>query len=299
MRKKRKKSLEEKINVILILLIFLCVLPIFITTFMGRLRIEDLILKKPGEKNAQIEAVLPLLVAKQISIQMPDECIKAQSVIARTNLMAAKEMGKEAPQGFKTEELAALWGEEYTVCYEKLKSLIAETEGETLQYRNNYIYAAFHQVSAGNTRDMSEYSKRSGMPYLCSSACHEDAETEGYLNVFFWTKEEFLTRIRELFGAEELTDCAEIKVTARDSAGYVLEVQAGQTVCEGEIFRKKLNLPSACFEITILDGDVRIVTLGQGHGFGLSQNMAKILAEKGSTYQEILAYFYKGAVIRE
>ena len=73
----------------------------------------------------------------------------------------------------------------------------------------------------------------------------------------------------------------------------------GQTLYEGEEFRKKMQLPSACFEITLIDGDVRIVTLGQGHGFGLSQNMAGVLAEEGKNYREILQYFYKGVSITE
>ncbi len=299
MRRKRKKTLEEKINVLLILLIFLCVLPIFITTYMGRLHLEDLILNKPESKIAEVEAKLPLLVAKEISIQMPEECIKAQSVIARTNLMAAKEAGKEEPQGFSTEELQALWGSDYAACYEKLSALIKETEGETLQYQNKYIYAAYHQTSAGNTRDMGEYYKSNVMPYLSSAACHEDTTAEGYLNVFFWTEEVFLKQMKELFPEAELQNSTEVTVTARDTAGYVLEVSVGQTVYEGETFRKKLNLPSACFELTLLDGDVRIVTLGQGHGFGLSQSMAKHLAEEGFNYQEILTYFYKGVTIKE
>lgn len=299
MRRKRKKTLEEKINVFLILLIFLCALPIFITTFMGRLRLEDLFLNKPGSKIAEVEAKLPLIVAKEISIQMPEECIKAQSVIARTNLMAAKEAGKEEPQGFSTEELQALWGSDYAACYEKLSALIKETEGETLQYQNKYIYAAYHQTSAGNTRDMGEYYKSNVMPYLSSAACHEDTTAEGYLNVFFWTEEVFLKQMKELFPEAELQNSTEVTVMARDTAGYVLEVSMGQTVYEGETFRKKLNLPSACFELTLLDGDVRIVTLGQGHGFGLSQSMAKHLAEEGFNYQEILTYFYKGVTIKE
>ena len=58
-----------------------------------------------------------------------------------------------------------------------------------------------------------------------------------------------------------------------------------------------MSLPSSCFEITLIEGDVRIVTMGQGHGFGLSQHMAAILAEDGMNYQEILKYFYQGVEI--
>ena len=299
MRRKRKKTLEEKVNIFLILLIFLCVLPVFLTTFMGRLRIEDLLINRPGSKIAEVEAKLPLIVAKEISIQMPEECIKAQSVIARTNLMAAREAGEEEPQGFEVEELQTLWGSEYAACYEKLPALIKETEGETLQYKDKYIYAAYHQTSAGNTRDMGEYYKSNVMPYLSSAACHEDTTAEGYLNVFFWTEEDFLKQMKLLFSEEELQNSSDVTITARDSAGYVLEVLVGQTVYDGETFRKRLNLPSACLELTLLDGDVRIVTLGQGHGFGLSQSMAKHLAEAGYSYKEILTYFYKGVTIKE
>ena len=146
---------------------------------------------------------------------------------------------------------------------------------------------------------MGEYYKSNVMPYLSSVTCHEDTTAEGYLNVFFWTEENFLKQMKILFPEEELQNSADVTVTARDTAGYVLEVLVGQTIYEGESFRKKLNLPSSCFELTLLDGDVRIVTLGQGHGFGLSQSMAKYLAEKGYDYQEILTYFYKGITIKE
>ena len=46
----------------------------------------------------------------------------------------------------------------------KIKEAIQETDGETLQYRNHYIYAAYHAVSAGNTRNMEELYPDSDMP---------------------------------------------------------------------------------------------------------------------------------------
>ena len=200
---------------------------------------------------------------------------------------------------FTVAELQELWGDQFEQYYQTLQEIIAETSGETLQYNNEYIYAAYHQSSAGNTRSMMEYYEKSGMPYLTSVACHEDTTSEGYLNVFFWTKDDFLALCEHTFPEESIADGGDIQILKRDSAGYVLEVQVGQTVWEGEKFRKKLNLPSACFEITLIDEDVRIVTMGWGHGFGLSQHMAGQLAEEGKNYQEILQYFYKGVTIVE
>lgn len=295
---RRKRNIENGLNLVLSLVLVLGVIPVFITTFMGRLRVDDLMLKSPG-KSVVAEVLVPEILAKQIGIHMPDEVIKAQSVIARTQYMAALEKGENAPDAFTIAELQELWGEQFDAYYEQLQTAIAETAGETLQHNNEYIYAAYHQSSAGNTRSMKEYYEKSSMPYLSSVACHEDTTAEGYLNVFYWQAKEFAGLMGTVFPEENITTGRDIQVLKRDEAGYVLEVQVGQTIYEGEAFRKKMKLPSACFEITLIEEDVRIVTMGQGHGFGLSQHMAGKLAEKGMGYQEILKYFYKGVTITE
>ena len=94
------------------------------------------------------------IVAKEISADAPEECIKAQCVIARTNLKAAEETGTELPGRMTMGELQELWGDYFSEAEGKIKEAIQETDGETLQYRNHYIYAAYHAVSAGNTRNM-------------------------------------------------------------------------------------------------------------------------------------------------
>lgn len=294
-----KHNIEEKINYFLLVILFLGIIPVFITTFAGKLEVADLLHNCPGKGTNIIESQLPGIVAKQISIHMPKEAIKAQSVIARTQLVAAEEKGEDSTDGFSTMELQELWGDQFDNYYQMLQSLIEETTGKVIRYQGKCIYAAYHQASAGNTRDMSEYYEKSAMPYLSSVSCHEDTVSEGYLNVFFWEKEEFLALCKNAFPEEAITGGNDIEVIKRDSASYVLQVQVGQTLYEGEEFRKKLNLPSACFEITLMEEDVRIVTMGRGHGFGLSQHMAGELAEQGKNYQEILQYFYKGVSIIE
>ena len=293
----RKRSLKGKINLFLCFLLIFLVFPIFLISFFGRIKAEHIFFQKPESTISELEAKLPLIVAKQINIHMPDESIKAQSVIARTQLMSAEEKGENPPAQFSILELQELWGEQFENYYGKLEGLVKGTAGETLQYNENYIYGAYHQISAGNTRTMSEYYEKSEMPYLTEADCHEDTSAEGYLNVYFWTKEEFVELCKTTFPEAAITGGGDIQILKRDSAGYVLQVQAGQTIYEGENFRKKLNLPSACFELTLIGEDIRIVTMGQGHGFGLSQHMAQILAEEGKAYREILAYFYKDAQI--
>ncbi len=294
-RYRRRRTFEGKINLFLSVILICVVIPVFITTFLGRMEAEDLLFMRP--KIVAEEVLLPEVLAKQISVHMPEEAIKAQSVIARTQLLSAEKKGEQPPAKFTVLELQELWGEQFETYYEMLQEIIAETPGETLQYQGEYIYAAYHQSSAGNTRSMSEYYEKSDMPYLAGVACHEDTTADGYLNVFYWTGEEFVALCKNVFPEENISGGSDILVLKRDVAGYALEVRVGQTVCDGETFRKKLNLPSACFEITFVDEDVRIVTMGQGHGFGLSQHMAGCLAESGKKYQEILQYFYEGVSI--
>jgi len=296
---RRRYALGRKLNFLLSIILIFIVMPVFITTFLGRLEVEDLLFRRPGTVAAREEIVTPEILSRQINIHMPKEAIKAQSVIARTQLLLAEKEGTQPPAGFTVLELQELWGEQFEEYYQMLQKIIEETAGETLRYQDEYIYAAYHQSSAGNTRSMKEYYEKSQMPYLTGAASHEDTTAEGYLNVFFWTKEEFAALCKNAFSEEKVTSGADISILKRDSADYVLEVQVGQTICDGETFRKKLNLPSACLEITLIEEDVRIVTMGQGHGFGLSQHMAGHLAEAGKNYHEILQYFYKGVSIVE
>ena len=150
-----RKNLAKRINTMLTILLLLLLIPLFLTIFCQKMQLEELL----GNVNRTAETeedadMLFCIVAKEISADAPEECIKAQCVIARTNLKAAEEMGTELPGSMTMGELQELWGDYFSEAEGKIKEAIQETDGETLQYRNHYIYAAYHAVSAGNTRNM-------------------------------------------------------------------------------------------------------------------------------------------------
>ena len=89
-----------------------------------------------------------------------------------------------------------------------------------------------------------------------------------------------------------------IQIIARDDSGYVTQVQIGTVTLSGEQFRQYLDLNSACFYIKEVEGQVRILTKGLGHGLGLSQYGANEMAKKGKDYKEILNYYYKGVELK-
>lgn len=271
-----RKNLAKRINTMLTILLLLLLIPLFLTIFCQKMQLEELL----GNVNRTAETeedadMLFCIVAKEITADAPEECIKAQCVIARTNLKAAEEMGTELPGSMTMGELQELWGDYFSEAEGKIKEAIQETDGETLQYRNHYIYAAYHAVSAGNTRNMEELYPDSDMPYLSGVACYEDAQSPDYLSVLYLDQE--------------------ITIEAEDSAGYVTKAQMNGKSYTGEELRGELGLKSANFNVTELEpGKIRIVTKGHGHGFGLSQYTAQKMAEKGEDYRKILQYFFPG-----
>lgn len=98
---------------------------------------------------------------------------------------------------------------------------------------------------------------------------------------------------------------ADILIQTEHNIRYVLCDQSTQvTRQDGSLANAASMVPSAFFSISTLKegGFVVGYTLtggGFGHGVGLSQNGAGNMARSGKTSDEILAFFYKGCVIRD
>ena len=65
----------------------------------------------------------------------------------------------------------------------------------------------------------------------------------------------------------------------------------------GTDIRKKLNLRSTDFNITVASDKVVVATYGYGHGVGMSQYGANGMAKEGYNYKEILSHYYTGIEI--
>lgn len=246
------------------------------------------------------EEYLAGIVAEQISLDCQPEAIKAQAVIARTALKRALDYGEEMPESMSREEMLSLWGQDgFEQNYQALEHALAATEGEILVWEEEPIQAAFHAVSAGKTRDAGEAIGVS-LPYLSSVDSSVDIPSHDYLKVVFIEKKTLADKLNRKCTDANLTEetvAEKVSVLGRDSSEYALEVSVGDQSMTGEEFRDCLGLNSACFSIKEVEGKVRIVTKGMGHGLGLSQYGANKMAEAGSGYKEILQYYYKDVQI--
>ncbi len=255
-------------------------------------------------KDMNVEEYLAGVLAKEIPLDYHIETIKAQAVIARTALTVALESEDvNLPESMSREEMLELWGREgFEENYRVIEEAVTATKGEILIYKEEPIQAAFHAVSAGKTRNAKEALQKEEEPYLDSVESELDIPCSDYLKVVFLEKNEYIEKIKkacpELEAAED-NIMELVTVLKRDSSDYVTEIKIGEKVVTGEEFRGYLNLNSACFYLKEVEGKVRIVTKGLGHGLGLSQYGANELAKEGKDYKEILQYYYKDIEIKK
>ena len=84
-----------------------------------------------------------------------------------------------------------------------------------------------------------------------------------------------------------------------DAAGYVHRITIARQKQTGSQVRGARGGRSACFSMA-WDGAVfTVTTRGYGHGVGLSQYGAKAMAEGGSSWREILTYYFPGTQVHE
>ncbi len=287
--------LREKIKTFLAVCVLILAAPYIVTLLFqgsetsteagkGEPVIEERFLPQENSDKDKLdeEQYLAGIVAEEISLDSQPEAIKAQAVIARTLLAGALEREEELPQSMSREEMLSLWGQDgFEQNYRALEAALTATEGEILVWEDAPIQAAFHAVSAGTTRDAGD-ALGTEISYLKSVDSSMDIPSHDYLHVSFLEKKDLADRLNEAYPDAELTAegvVSEIVIAKRDDGEYVLEIAAGKHTMTGEEFRNCLGLNSACFSLKEVEGRVRIVTKGMGHGLGLSQYGANEMAK--------------------
>lgn len=286
--------MRQKWNHIISVLIIIVLLPYIITVFFQGPAVltgaepgkDYLIVEKDGKtRQMSMEDYGILLLAKEIPVEYEPEALKAQAVLVRTRIYKQlTEQGKESvfKEDFpERETLRRQWGQaHYQIYYETLKKAWQQTEGQVLTYENQLIQTPFHQLSNGSTRSGNEVFGSEGYPYLMPKECPADVAAKNELQ-------------------NVMLEQADYEILKTDSAGYVLQLREGDVTFTGEEFREEKGLASACFTLQEFEGKIRVTTRGQGHGLGLSQYTANVMAEEGSSHEDILLYFYTNVKVKE
>ena len=236
-----------------------------------------------------------------VSSEMPAsfnlEALKAQSVLARTYALKAKQTGKKLTDTVSTQsyididQMKNKWENSFNTYYNKIKNAVENTNGEYLNYNGNYIEALYHSTNNGKTESSLDVFGNY-YPYLISVSSEYDKNASSYLRTINMP----LDTISNKLGLS-LNNDSVISILSYTDGGNIKEININGNNFSGKKVRELLGLRSADFDISISDNNANITTRGYGHGVGMSQYGANGMANAGYSYKDILSHYYPGTTL--
>ena len=268
-----------------------------------------------GEKNVTMTLAeyLPGVVRGEMPAAFEMEALKAQAVAERTYACYRKNQKRKNAHpdadvcldstccaAYLSREAAEeKWGEDFERFEEKIQQAVKETDGQVVLYDGQPIMAVFHSSSAGHTAGSGDV-WAGDVPYLTSVTTPEGgADVPNFYSVVTFSPEEFKKTVSAAYPQADLTGepTGWIKDMTRTASDRVASVTVGGVDISGTEMRMLLGLRSACFTQEYKDGKLVFRVTGYGHGVGMSQYGANVLAKEGKTYPEILQWYYTGTTV--
>lgn len=247
-----------------------------------------------------MEEYLLGVVLAEMPASFEEEALKAQSVAARTYTKGKLDspahenadicMAASCCQAYIYPSLYE-GGEENLL---KVKAAVDDTKGEIMTYENEPVLAVFHSMSAGKTED-AENVWGNSVPYLKSAESSGEESVDRFETSITISFSEFMNKVNS--EGAKLSSPSDIGKPLLSDAGYVKSIIIGGKCFKGTEIRSLFSLRSAAFTITADDALVTFSVKGFGHGVGMSQHGANVLAKEGKSYEEILKHYYKGVDI--
>ncbi len=250
------------------------------------------------------------VLAAEMSAENHEEALKAQAVASYTFALYRQKARRAAGEPYDVvadtddqvyitpEQAAEKWGEKTAQNTEKLQKVLSAVEGQILKYQGELILSTFHAISSGKT-EAAENLWGGSYPYLVAVESVGDLLAADYLSRHRLSAEEF-KKIAEGLGCtlsgEPDTWPGEPE---RSPSGTVLKLTLGGKTLTGAQIRTAFALRSPNFDLTYTEGAFTFTVRGYGHGAGMSQHGANYMAGQGSSYQEILSWYYPGCSIEK
>jgi len=257
-------------------------------------------------KEVTMADYLPDVLAAEVPVAFSEEALKAQAVAARTYILYCTEhTNPKHPEAdictesgccmaYKDEpELRGVWGDKYDENMRIISSAVTETDGQVLTFDENPILASFHSSSSGKTEAGSEL--WGDVPYLvCVNSPETKNDVPDYVTTVEVSKDNFRETVLLLKTNAKFSDNPSewITNTELDESGRVRNMTVGGVQLSGSEMRKLFVLRSTAFTLEYKDRTFVFTVTGYGHGLGMSQYGANVMAKNGFDYKEILTHYY-------
>lgn len=258
-----------------------------------------------------LERYLIGVVAAEMPAGFPLEALKAQAVAARTMVIYSKNVKANANHpdadvctdftccmAFShDEQLHDRWGDDYRENIVRIISAVVGTDGVYMTYNDEPILAVFHSSSAGKTESSGNVWV-TDMPYLKSVDSPESSiNVPDFVSTVSVSFSEFTETVTDAYPDavfdDEDTESWITDITYSGS-GRILDLSIGGKTVKGTWMRQAFGLRSTAFTIAIGSGNIVFTVAGYGHGVGMSQYGAAVMATSGMDYREILRAYYTG-----
>lgn len=227
------------------------------------------------------------------------EALKAQTVAAYTFALYKSNVNKNqeyditdshlTDQAFKPREEALTgWGENAKEYEKKIDDAINEVYLQALTYNGEIILSVYTALSAGKTESAKDVFGKE-LNYLVPKESIGDMLSPNFLSTAEFSKEQLL----EILSKKGINENSQwFANEKRTDSGSVVSMTFGETVLTGSEIRGLLGLKSANFQVELKNSTYTFTVRGYGHLCGMSQYGANYMAMQGSSYKDILLWYY-------
>lgn len=232
----------------------------------------------------------------EMPASFPMEALKAQAVAARTYTLRKINISDRHEDADLCTDAeccqAFVFADQYTGSpndLEKISSAVRETAGKVLTYHGQLIEATYYSCSGGRT-EAAVAVWGADVPYL------QAKDSPGEENAKYYRDEEVFSQelILEKLGLDPDKEQFTYSDITYTDGGGVETITICETIFTGTQLRSLLGLRSTAFSIEVNGSNVVFTTKGYGHRVGMSQYGAQAMAQEGSSYSQILSYYYPG-----
>lgn len=253
-------------------------------------------------KSMPLETYLEGVIAAEMDPNWPLAALEAQAIVARTFTLKKMEegpiKGRNAQASTDPKEFQAY---DSSKVNDRVKQAVKNTRGQIITYGGKPIIAWFHASSGGKTASAVE-----GLGFKKENAPYAQTVTDVQQEpVHVWTA---------TFTASEILDAARsvglqadslnsISISRKGASGRAETLSINGKEVSAPQFR--LAIGDKKMRSTLIDslrlegGSVHMKGRGYGHGVGMSQWGAWLLAQRGKSAQDIVAYYFKGVRIQD
>jgi stage II sporulation protein D len=265
-----------------------------------RLTVYDIQTKTTKEMN--LEDYVAGVVAGEMENYWPVEALAAQAILARTYVLEFiedKGGSKYGNADISTDfEEAQAWNPGNI--NENIKKAVSMTRGKVATYQGKYIKAWFHSHAGGITATAREglNFKEAEPPYV--QVVKSPDTNVGPPGKRSWsatfTKSELASMIKSKIG-QDTGSIDSVSIAARGPSGRATQIKIGNATVSAPDLRIALGsmkMRSTLLTSLRVEGDkVFMAGKGFGHGVGLSQWGANVMAKQGKSPEDIIRYYFK------